>query len=1096
MKNALIKFHRKDMNILKKLATRAIGLVLSITMILSCAAVPASALYRGVLGDVYSAHSRQIGAGIDLTLYSSVTDGLNERAYVFEYRPDEGALPIVSYGEKLIGSRRTSSLAEYEKSIGNNVIGGVNGDFYSFYTGIPMGAVIRDGRILSDDDNKNAVGFTDDGEVIFGKPMIDFSVVHIYKDPEYSGEPDDTQAVHDDIADSMDLQGDDSDKDNTYDNDFADNDEENADADGTGIIDDIISDELDEESADVTSLSDHVNEDVESGEYDTVILSESATEVISSETSLDDYGEGYIREALPVSYFNKYPTQWGAYMLDDAYSSSTKSTEASLELTITLDSANMFASAGATLTGTITSIESGTTDSQISHGTLVISVCEKSSYRPSYDNVKVGDRIEISFSVADGWENVTTAIGGSDLIIENGVVNTAAADEYHEKYANPRTAVGIREDNTVVFFAVDGRSDDSYGMRLVSLAETMLSLGCVQAMNLDGGGSTTVVAKTEFDGELTIVNTPSDSAERAVSNALLLIDNRESDNIPRYVIPNDTEPVVLPGETYKFDGKFYDRTLNAISLADDAEPLPEVKLSFDRSRLSYYDDVSLPNLGTISEDGLTYTADGITGEIPLLFTAEYMGETITGRVILFVANAPDTVDIALDSVIYAGSDGFDVEFNAYYMGKPVPAKPEQLTFTLSDDEIRTAHTQEPASDETILASCSIGRITEDGRFVPYDDADGSAWLTIALDGIPMSQSLIICGSPYITLAENTDKVYDFTSTDDDSEISVTSSLPIENAQSLDLYANDTDLSLYASVSTLDGSVHNIRYEKCENEPIVNGIVHYRAELNDAYLSLETALYAKYDENVGLSGELKIEKIRASFDDTETIFGDTFGHWARQSINALYELGIVGGEEYGGEIRFAPDRTLSRAEFAVMISRSLDYDTSEYTDDMSYADIADIPAWALDYVKAVSANGIMNGKDMPDGTLCFDPYGKITRQEIMQVIGNIVKKIEKDEMLSAMESEQRTESTDDSEIPPGEFESIQSDLSVSEFEILEKFADSADVAEWARENTIITLSAGIVNGYEDNTVRPTRNVTRAESAAVILRTLNYLNGIEM
>ena len=154
---------------MKKFLLRATGIALSLLTVFNFS-LPSAALYRGVLGDVYSAHSRQVGAGVDFTVYQSVTDGLNETAYLFEYRPGEGALPLVSWGDSLMGSNRVTTLAKYESDAGLNVIGGINGDFYSVYTGIPMGAVIREGRIISDDDKNNAVGFTYDGETLFGAP--------------------------------------------------------------------------------------------------------------------------------------------------------------------------------------------------------------------------------------------------------------------------------------------------------------------------------------------------------------------------------------------------------------------------------------------------------------------------------------------------------------------------------------------------------------------------------------------------------------------------------------------------------------------------------------------------------------------------------------------------------------------------------------------------------------------------------------------------------------------------------------------------------------------------------------------------------------
>lgn len=58
---------------------------------------------------------------------------------------------------------------------------------------------------------------------------------------------------------------------------------------------------------------------------------------------------------------------------------------------------------------------------------------------------------------------------------------------------HPRTALGVRNDGSVVFYTVDGRlSGHSKGVTLAQLANRMLELGCVEAVNLDGGGSTAI----------------------------------------------------------------------------------------------------------------------------------------------------------------------------------------------------------------------------------------------------------------------------------------------------------------------------------------------------------------------------------------------------------------------------------------------------------------------------------------------------------------------------------------------------------------------------------------------------------------------------
>lgn len=86
--------------------------------------------------------------------------------------------------------------------------------------------------------------------------------------------------------------------------------------------------------------------------------------------------------------------------------------------------------------------------------------------------------------------------------------------------ANPRTAIGYIDENHYVFVVVDGRTDESEGLSLGELAAVMKSLGCVDAYNLDGGGSATMY----FNGR--IVNTPTfngdDIEERKVSDIVYI----------------------------------------------------------------------------------------------------------------------------------------------------------------------------------------------------------------------------------------------------------------------------------------------------------------------------------------------------------------------------------------------------------------------------------------------------------------------------------------------------------------------------------------------------------------------------------------------
>ena len=122
-----------------------------------------------------------------------------------------------------------------------------------------------------------------------------------------------------------------------------------------------------------------------------------------------------------------------------------------------------------------------------------------------------------------GWEAVQQAVGGREWIVRDGAVNIsphpASADEIH-----PRSAVGLTADGRLILATVDGRETGvSEGVRLTELAELMLERGAVQAINLDGGGSSTLVVRRAGTETPVIVNKPSDGVERPVTNSIQVV---------------------------------------------------------------------------------------------------------------------------------------------------------------------------------------------------------------------------------------------------------------------------------------------------------------------------------------------------------------------------------------------------------------------------------------------------------------------------------------------------------------------------------------------------------------------------------------------
>jgi len=123
----------------------------------------------------------------------------------------------------------------------------------------------------------------------------------------------------------------------------------------------------------------------------------------------------------------------------------------------------------------------------------------------------------------------TEAVGGRPVLLRDSSIVPQVDTEGAAGFAttrHPRTAAGIANDGRrLLLVTVDGRQKPhSDGMTLRELANLMLALGARDAINLDGGGSTTMVVKSRTTGTLTVVNTPSDpNGEREVGNALAIV---------------------------------------------------------------------------------------------------------------------------------------------------------------------------------------------------------------------------------------------------------------------------------------------------------------------------------------------------------------------------------------------------------------------------------------------------------------------------------------------------------------------------------------------------------------------------------------------
>lgn len=117
-------------------------------------------------------------------------------------------------------------------------------------------------------------------------------------------------------------------------------------------------------------------------------------------------------------------------------------------------------------------------------------------------------------------DNIKEAVGGRYLLVKDG---KDVSSQISNKDTNPRTSIGEFDAHNVVFVVVDGRrADHSQGATMQELGEIYQAIGVNTAINLDGGGSTTLILK-DSGGELVLENQPSDNVERAVTNSWTIV---------------------------------------------------------------------------------------------------------------------------------------------------------------------------------------------------------------------------------------------------------------------------------------------------------------------------------------------------------------------------------------------------------------------------------------------------------------------------------------------------------------------------------------------------------------------------------------------
>lgn len=182
-----------------------------------------------------------------------------------------------------------------------------------------------------------------------------------------------------------------------------------------------------------------------------------------------------------------------------------------------------------------------------------------------------GHSAKVTYAPRSDFGEVAVAIGGNQVLIDDGEVQ-----DYDDPTPHPRSAVGLSADGTRMFLvSIDGRQAHAHGMTLTETAEFMADLGAYDALNLDGGGSSTLVAREPATDERTVVNSPSDGSERPVANSLGLFAPEGSGELTGFLVQPRDEAAdpdhahrVFPGLTRDIDALGHDESYAPV----DARP--------------------------------------------------------------------------------------------------------------------------------------------------------------------------------------------------------------------------------------------------------------------------------------------------------------------------------------------------------------------------------------------------------------------------------------------------------------------------------------------------------------------------------------------
>ncbi len=290
-------------------------------------------------------------------------------------------------------------------------------------------------------------------------------------------------------------------------------------------------------------------------------------------------------------------------------------------------------------------------------------VMSQDYYNNSANMYAVGDMVYLYINSSVNLDEVETAFGGGGKLLIAG--QTAPASSIVAKNRQPRTAFGVSQDGqTAIFMVVDGRGD-SIGATHEEMADLMREYGAYEAMHLDGGGSSTLVAQTTEDTAPAVQNQVSEGSERKVINAVGIFQNAEQGEVEQLVLVPSLKRTLV-GKAVDFTVYGLDAYQNHIALPAEAVTIEVSGVEGDWSGQSFTPKTSGTFAVTAGYNGLTASKTGLVSA-----TAARIKPTQTS---IKLNAAGETAAIAMNA--------FDADGFSYWVST-------STNYTVADESIGT-----------------------------------------------------------------------------------------------------------------------------------------------------------------------------------------------------------------------------------------------------------------------------------------------------------------------------------------------------------------------------------------------------------------------